>query len=301
MGPFVPSATVPPPEVPVDEGVLRAIADRHGITWSTPDRLPSVGFINVVYAVGDIVVRVPKDHPGHVFQAGVEAATIPRAVAAGVTTPALVAYDDSRDLLPVPYLVVERVDGRDLESRGIDPDDVPDVLRAVGRDLAVLHAIDEPGPARPFTHEVHALVEQRIAEGWISTYEAGWLHRWLDELDRPRPEPVLVHGDVQLSNILVDDDLQYVALVDWGCSVPGDAAIDFMPTPQRARPALLAGYREAGGEIDEARILRGQLVTLLRELHRGAVPGRSWGDRPIAWLFDLVGNSIATTWSERLR
>lgn len=285
-----------PPEVPVDESMLRAVAERHGLAWRTPDRLPSVGFINVVYAIGDVVVRVPRTHPAHVRQAGVEAATIPRAVAQGVTTPALVAFDDACDILPVPYLVVERVDGRDLESRGVDPDDVPEVLRAVGRELALLHSVEEPGRAEPSPDGAHELVEQRVAEGWLSIYEAGWVHRWLDELDRPLAQPVLVHGDVQLSNILVDDDLRFVALVDWGCSMPGDPAIDFMPTPQRAMPLLLAGYREAGALIDPARILRGKLMTLLRELHVGASPGRSWGDRPIAWLFDLAGNSIADSW-----
>jgi hygromycin-B 7''-O-kinase len=198
---------VPPPEVPVDEAVLRAIAERHGVSWRGAERLPSPGIINVVYGLGpDVVLRVPRDHPIHVRQAVVEAQTIPRAVEAGITTPGLLAFDDSRELLPVPYLLVERVVGRDLESRGVDPVDVPDVLRAVGRDLALTHALEGVGdPVPPL--DVHPVVDQRVEEGWLSRYESGWLHAWLDELDAGPIEPTLVHGDIQLSNILVDDDL----------------------------------------------------------------------------------------------
>jgi aminoglycoside phosphotransferase (APT) family kinase protein len=296
---------VPPLEVPVDDRTLRAIADRHEIPWQGATRLPSPGVINVVYGLGpDVVLRVPRDHPIHVRQAEMEARTIPRVVAAGVTTPPLLAYDDTLDLLPVPYLLVSRVEGRDLESRGEDPSDVPDVLQAVGRDLAKVHALDGGGAPTAPTFDVHALIEQRVEEGWLSTYETGWLHAWADDLDVPRGVPCLVHGDIQLSNVLVDDELRYVALLDWGCATTGARSIDFMPLPLRAVPPLLAGYREAGGVVDERRILWGRLVMMLSELRRGAEPGTSWGERPVAWLADMLGffagNSIAATWSERL-
>ena len=297
---------MPPPEVPVDEAALRAICERHGLPWSNPEQLPSLGIINAVYALGDEhVLRVPRDHPIHVRQSVTEAQTIPRVVAAGVRTPALVAYDDTLELLPVPYLVVERVRGRDLESRGVDPLDVPDVLRAVGADLALVHALEPTEDASGMPHtDMPALLDDLVEKGWLSTYETTWLQAWIDELDAPPDEPTLVHGDIQLSNILVDDDLRFVALLDWGCAFAGDRAIDFMPVPMRAVPPLLEGYRAAGGEVDERRILRGGLIVLLRELHRGAEPGTSWGERPVAWLADLAGflggKSIASTWSERL-
>lgn len=296
---------MPPPEVPVDETILRAVAERHGIPWSGAERLPSPGIINVVYALGrDVVLRIPRDHPIHVRQAAREAATIPRVVAAGVRTPPLVAFDDSCELLPVPYLLVERVHGgRDLESRGVDPADVPDVLRAVGRDLARVHELHGDGEPTP-RPDGHALIEQRAEEGWLSGYETRWLHSWLDELEASPSPPCLVHGDIQLSNILVDDSLGYVALLDWGCALHGERAIDFMSTPMRALRPLLEGYREAGGEVDDRLVLRGGLVAIVQELHRGAEPGTSWGERPVAWLTDLLGflggNSIAETWAARL-
>jgi aminoglycoside phosphotransferase (APT) family kinase protein len=293
--------------VPVTDEVLRSIAARHGVVAGRVERLPSLGIINVVYALGDDhVVRVPRNHPIHVRQAATEAATIPRVVDAGVRTPALVAYDDSLDLLPVPYLVVERVIGRDLESRGVDPLEVPEVLRAVGADLARVHALTPLRAASemPVT-DLPALLNDLIELGWLTRYETTWLAAWVDELDAPRAPATLVHGDIQLSNILVDDELRYVALLDWGCALAGDPAIDFMPVPMRAVPPMLEGYRAGGGEVDDRSILRGGLIVLLRELHRGAEPGTSWGERPVAWLADLAGflggRSIADTWTTRLR
>jgi aminoglycoside phosphotransferase (APT) family kinase protein len=298
---------MPPPEVPVTDDVLREIAARHGVVADRFERLPSLGVINVVYALGDDhVVRVPRDDPIHLRQAATEAATIPSVVGVGVRTPALVAYDDACDLLPVPYLVVERVHGRDLESRGVDPVDVPDVLREVGADLARVHALGaRSAPSGVPTTDLPALLDELVTLGWLSRYETGWLQSWLEELETLPAPPTLVHGDIQLSNILVDDDLRYVALLDWGCAFSGDPAIDFMPVPMRAVPPMLEGYRAAGGDVDARRILRGGLIVLLRELHRGAEPGTSWGERPVAWLADLAGflggGSIADTWSQRLR
>jgi hypothetical protein len=65
-----------------------------------------------------------------------------------------------------------------------------------------------------------------------------------------------------------------------------------MPMPFAAVPYLLIGYRQIA-ELDddehaELRILRGRLHTLLSVLPRGAAPGMQWGERPTAWLVDLM-------------
>src|ERR1041385_983628 len=125
-----------PNHVFVSHEAARAIASRHGLGDRRLARLPDTGIINAVYLLGDdVVLRVPRDHAGHVAQARAEAIAIPAARAAGVRTPALVAYDDACDLLPVPYLVVERVRGRMLSELDLEPGETPDVWREVGRDL----------------------------------------------------------------------------------------------------------------------------------------------------------------------
>jgi hypothetical protein len=91
----------------VSPDAARVIAARHGLGSRAVTPLAHAGVINAVYLFGDDpVLRAPRDHPAHIEQARVEAVAIPAARDAGVRTPALVAYDDACDLLPVPYLLV---------------------------------------------------------------------------------------------------------------------------------------------------------------------------------------------------
>jgi Phosphotransferase enzyme family len=85
-------------------------------------------------------------------------------------TPELVAYDDACDLLPVPYLVVERVRGEAIGRLDLEPGTTPEVWRELGRDLALLHTgVGEDGPAgqvaRPEPQlDPRELVEKRAVE-----------------------------------------------------------------------------------------------------------------------------------------
>lgn len=293
-----------PDHVPVSPEAARAIADRHGLGDRSLVRLTDTGIINAVYLLGDdLVLRVPRHHEAHAAQARAEAVAIPAARAAGVRTPALVAYDDGCDVLPVPYLVVERVHGQPLSDQDLDPAHTPDIWREVGRDLARLHTRAEPAGAvgelwvRPDPRE---LVEQRAADGWFTTLEARWLGAWLERLaPAALPGPAvgrLLHRDPQATNVIVEPRVSgssaYVAILDWGCAGLGDPAWDCFGMPLRAVPFVLEGHREVAplddDETAEARVLWRHLQWSLAHLPRGAVPGQSWGERPLAWLLELL-------------
>lgn len=290
-----------PDHVSVSPEAARAIADRHGLGDRSLRPLADAGIINAVYLFGDdLVLRVPRDHPRHVAQARVEAVAIPAARAAGVRTPVLVAYDDVCDLLPVPYLVVERVPGRTLSDLDLDPGETPDVWREVGRDLARLHT--GAGPGGPvgelWVHrDPRELVEQRAADGWFTGLEARWLGAWLERiataaLTGPAVDRLL-HRDPQPTNVMIGaDHVGYVAILDWGCAGLGDPAWDFWGMPLRAVPFALEGHRQVapldGDDTAEARILWRHLQSSLTHLPRGAVPGQSWGERPLAWLLEVL-------------
>jgi len=283
--------------VPVSDLALAAIAERFGLRWDRAERLDSAGIINTIYTLGSAyVLRVPRRHAAHVAQARREARVIPAAVAAGVRTAALVAFDDACDLLPAPYLIVDRLSGAGAEPLppGTDP---AGLWRAVGRDLARLHAVagvrnDGDGRAGA---DPRALVERRVDDGWLSALDGRWLTGWLDRLAAAgagtAARPCLVHGDVQPANVLVAGG-GYEALIDWGCSRVDDPAADFLAMPLAAVPELLAGHREVGALPDddgaEARILWRRLRLVLEVLPRGAAPGMAWGERPVAWLVDLL-------------
>jgi aminoglycoside phosphotransferase (APT) family kinase protein len=279
----------------------RAIAARHGLGDRALAPLAHAGIINAVYLLGDdVVLRVPRDHPEHVEQARVEAVAIPAAREAGVRTPALVACDDACDLLPVPYLLVERVHGRPLGALDLEPGATADLWRVLGRDLARLHT--SAGPAKPLGRPwVHAdpreLVERRAADGWFTGLEARWLRAWLERLaPAALPAPAVerfLHRDVQTTNVMVGlESLDYVAILDWGCASRGDPAWDFFGMPLRAVPFLLEGHREVapldGDDTAEARILWRHLQWSLAVFPRGATPGLSWGEHPFAWMLEVL-------------
>jgi aminoglycoside phosphotransferase (APT) family kinase protein len=293
-----------PDAVEVTPAHVDAIARRLGIAFAAWSALPSSGIINSVFALGDdLVLRVPRQHPEHLVQAEREALVIPAAVEAGVRTAALISLDESLEILPVPYLVVERLQGQDYESLGWQPAAHPTIWRDLGRDLARLHSGTPPAslPSSPVhghePRDPRHLVEECAEDGWISVLEAAWLLRWLDHLasmGADRGVACFAHGDVQMANVLVDVAAQrYLGLIDWGCSYRAPASRDFGALPMAAVVEALAGHREmAGRDADgpfEAGIVWRKLQLILSVLPRGAAPGLSWGERPTAWLVDLLG------------
>lgn len=286
------------PDLPA--ATLGAIAARHGLTGQAIAPLPNLGIFNAIFAVGEsVVLRVPRQHPAFVEATRKEGVVVPAARRAGVRTPELLAFDDTLDLLPVPYGLYERVRGDTLELLGLDAAATPDVWHEVGRDLARLHGGVERTPAlaalaledlpdpEPWPQE---LAEQ----GWLGTSEARWLSAWLEhlrDLAGPNQAEVLRHGDLQGTNLMVGPAREYLALLDWGACGWGDAAHDFAGVPQDAVPFMLRGYREERAIPDdgtfEARIVRRQLHIALFLLRRPPQPGKSWAERPLGMMLDL--------------
>jgi aminoglycoside phosphotransferase (APT) family kinase protein len=292
-----------PEHVEVSAEIVRSIARRHGIRADKVTRLPEVGITNAVYLLGDhLVLRVPRNHPVHVALARKEVIAAGVARDAGVRTPRVVDHDDRCDFLPVPYTVYERVHGQTLGLLELDPGDSPGAWRELGRDLALLHTrVAEDGPARglgrPCLPDPRPRAEELAREGYISAAEERWLAGWIDRLAPVATAPLparFLHGDVQATNVMVrGDTLDYVAVLDWGSSGWGDPARDFASgQPLRAVPYLLEGHREVapldGDDTAEARILWWQLQLALWLLRRPPQPGRSWGERPMAMLLDIL-------------
>ncbi|HEX6797148.1 MAG TPA: aminoglycoside phosphotransferase family protein, partial [Ktedonobacterales bacterium] len=227
---------------------------------------------------------------------------------AGVRTPAVVAYDEALDLLPVPYAIYERVRGVPLESLRLDPDVTPDMWRAVGRDLALLHTrVMHVDPLALLRHEVpediRPLVELRAEQGYFGPADARWLIAWLDRLapavgiHRTPLQPArplrFCHADVQAANVLVTPDShEYAALIDWGDAQWRDPAWDCAGMPLRAAPFVLQGHREFApledDETAEARVIWRHLHLALALLERGPRPDRSWGERPLGILLETL-------------
>ena len=290
------------PDFPrVDGEILREISRRQGLDVEAAPPLPEVGVFNRIYPLGDdLVLRVPRDHPAFVAAARKEAVAVPAAREAGVRTPRMVSFDDALDLLPVPYSVYERIHGDTLGLLDLDPADAPGVWRELGRDLARLHAgVPEDGPAAGLELEPmpdpRRWPEEISAEGHFTSTEARWFSEWLDRLAPAALAPVrrrFLHGDTQATNVMVGaGSLEYLAVLDWGASGWGDPARDFAGVPLRVVPSMLEGYREVAAPDDEtveARILWRHLQLALYLLRRDPQPGRSWAERPLGMLVDVM-------------
>jgi hypothetical protein len=203
---------------------LEAIGERHNLRAGEISPLDDVGIFNAIYLVGsEYVLRIPRDAPPFVAAIRKESVAVPAARAAGVRTPALIAFDDSLDLLPVPYAIYERVHGETLGMLDFGPQDTPRVWHQVGRDLARLHeGVGEYGPVAGLECEPlpDPMPDELASAGHFTAEEASWLSGWLELLAPFALAPLprrFRHGDLQTTNVMVrPDSPTYLALIDWG-------------------------------------------------------------------------------------
>lgn len=284
------------PFTALGETQLDAIVDRHRLLLDGPiEPMATNGVVHALWALGDrYVLRVPKREPMCLGDVRAEVVAIPIALAAGVRTPALVAFDDACDIVDVPYAIVERVHGVDLA--GLAPDDLrsADLYRQLGHQLAMLHSapIPEPHPwlRVPRAWASEATVDETIAAGMLDRQSAAWIHTLLLELEAAPGEARFLHNDVKPDNLMVDLEGNLV-MIDWGDAGPGDPAFDFAALPAAAIAETLIGYRAVLGDADptlEPRIVHGAISRSIAGLRRSPLTGLSWYRPVAAGLADLL-------------
>lgn len=288
---------------------LEALIVRHalGIELRDVRKLPVTGSFHTVYLLGEkFVLRVPKDHPQAVAETRTAVLAAPVAHAAGVSTPDLVAFDDSCDLIPVPVSVFERAPGAPLRPAA-HPQDGVVVWGEVGRELATLHGavrhVEDPNgdlDQHPRATSYQGLLEHLLADGIIGPDAATWLETVLERLQPAVNDPNeyrrFVHGDVMASNVLVDGG-RYRALIDWDDAGWADPVVDMRNSPLRVVDALLAGYRSVmaldGDDSAELRILWdrviGAMARLMTQPRTNRVPGAG---TPAGPLLELLATAI---------
>jgi aminoglycoside phosphotransferase (APT) family kinase protein len=296
----------------VSNAVLSAIVARHGLT--VDGEIAPVGSAGVVHALwrlgSRLLLRVPKNEAMCLGDHRCEAVAIPLAIGAGVRTPRLVVFDDSLALLPVPYSVVEYINGHNLAALRPNDDRYQQAYEQLGEQLALLHRapvplsphawlrIPEDSPAEAFFDEV-------VAAGLVHVDGVAWFKEVCNRLDaaiaETDPTPLaLLHNDIKPDNVMIDE-VGDVHLIDWGDCGYGDPADDFHALPMRALQPTLRGYRltTIGDRSLEARIVRAIVARSLSTLRRTPLLGPSWY-RPIAaTLTDLLTFAVdePATWS----
>src|SRR5262249_23915275 len=117
-----------------DPDLVDAMFERHGIPgpWAP---MRATGVANRIYATQEVVLRVATDQAEIFWDARTESVAAPAAYAAGIQTPRLIAFDDSRTLLDRPFSLWERVHGETLGLLELGPGQLSDCWRQVGREL----------------------------------------------------------------------------------------------------------------------------------------------------------------------
>ena len=157
-----------------------------------------------------------------------EAELVRAAGDAGVPVPGVVAWSTEPDEIGEAWAITQRLDGETIPRRilrSLGDTGAERLTRQLGEAAAAVHGIDR---ARvPHLHDDDQVTQFRElldAVGEPSpAFELGL--RWLEE---HRPEPVeaqVVHGDLRLGNLIVDDD-GLRAVIDWELAHIGDPTED---------------------------------------------------------------------------
>ncbi|MGW1346831.1 phosphotransferase family protein [Kribbella sp. NPDC002412] len=220
-------------ELPVG---VAAIGRRHGVP---ADQVTEVagGVANRGFTLGEtLFLRIAR--PGFEDDLRKEASVVPFARSAGVLTPAIVVYDDTRQLIDAPYAVMERV-------HGTEPTDVPPGLAEQLARLHLAEPTDLPDVPKDDRDDPWPLVDDLAERGYLDPGTANWLSDWFnrlaDRFDRFEPK-VLIHGDVAAHNLLATPSGRLSALIDWGDAAWAPRAMDFAKLPLDHVATILPTY-----------------------------------------------------------
>ncbi|MFG1712918.1 aminoglycoside phosphotransferase family protein [Micromonospora sp. NPDC049203] len=250
-------------EIPVDEGVVRALLTEQRPEWAALPVTPAGGGTdNTMYRLGtDLLVRLPRTAENSTALRK-EQRWLPRlAPLLPVRVPEPLYAGTPGAAFPLPWSVLRWIPGDEVR-----PGTVGD-WTALGTDLAMfvrhLHAADLLGATRAGPLGGYRGGSLRPCDTWISPAlddcrtligeeaDVGTLQRlWREALTLPEPAGphVWLHGDLKPTNLLVRDG-RLRAVIDFGGLAVGHPDAEHAPIWDLPPPARHA-YREALGVDD---------------------------------------------------
>jgi aminoglycoside phosphotransferase (APT) family kinase protein len=262
--------------------IVRALAEHalgSSVTQLATDHL---GASNAIYFVTfadreQFVLRVSPVGQGDLVDQELWALNQARAL--GVPVPEVVFADTTQCDYPAPYMIMRRLPGESAFRAALTPQERAGILTQLGRHLRTIHGIPIAGAGYlesrdgaysgrspswwTYVQEEFAHRLTKLPPTLLSTSIKGSLEHQIGRIVAgPEPDQaVLLHGDYQFKNFLVQDR-QVTGIVDFENLLVGDPAFDFCALHYWSRdPAttvqhLLHGY----GKIPSER-------TLLRRLY----------------------------------
>jgi aminoglycoside phosphotransferase (APT) family kinase protein len=270
-------------EVIVDAALARRlVAGQFPDFAAAPLMLLSEGWDNTVWRSGDWVFRFPR-RAAVVPGLRREIAVLPELrLPLAVPRPELIG--EPAEGFPFPWFGARFLPGR--EPLGLSEAQRDRLGRPLAEFLRVLHA-QHPSHALPVDPNGRGDMAKRVPR----------LRKWLSDLGQPAPEDILaaalelpppprgglVHGDLHLRHLLVDEDGTPTAVIDWIDVCVGDPGIDLPLYWCLLTPAARADFR-AVHPVTEEQLLRGRVLAVFlcailaryaRDLGDGALEAES--------------------------
>jgi aminoglycoside phosphotransferase (APT) family kinase protein len=196
-----------------------------------------------------------------------------------VPAPPIVAHDFSRTLIDRDYLIMPRLPGTPLSEAGLTGRQYDRALREWGGYVAQIHGIRDPdnrfgylGEHRcmepqsswpsafreMYSRELQDTVQCGVYDEQTAIWVLELLDRNLSVFESCRA-PHLLHGDIWVTNLLVEPDGRVTGVLDFDRACWGDIEWDLAIADYCGvtRPAFWEGYgREVRRDIGEAAVRR---------------------------------------------
>lgn len=242
-----------------------------------PVALLAEGWDNTVHVVGGMwVFRFPRRKvalPG--FER--ELAVLPRVAGRlplPVPLPELVAADDD-PTDPWPFTGARLLPGLELPATRLPEESRIPAAAATGSFLRTLHAADtqaavdvdlaldpmQRGWPQARIDSTRELLSRLVADRtWPEDPDVDRLLTEAEALDAPSRAPVLVHGDLHVRHLLLDEAGDAAGVIDWGDVCLADPAVDLSLAYAAFTGESRAAFFDAYGEIDADRELRARAL-----------------------------------------
>jgi aminoglycoside phosphotransferase (APT) family kinase protein len=265
-------------DVDVDAGLVRALlGEQFPELDASSARLLAEGWDNAVWVVEERwAFRFPRREIA-VPLVGRELAVLPRlAPLLPVPIPAPELVGEASELFPRPFFGALLLPGGELADAELSDDARDELGVRLGEFLRALHAPVVREQAEPDRHlpldpngradmavRVPRTRERLAALADLTREESRAAERLLHEAERlpPSSAPALVHGDLHVRHVLVEDG-RVSGVIDWGDVCVGDPSIDLQLAWSLLPAERRAVFLDAYGPVDEETQLRARVLAV---------------------------------------